>query len=151
MPVQEGSGAREFTAEVSHVTNGDAGNQNTFRAPTTDLEKRTNALFDFVNELESFVHALLGTSETSIAGVQGQFNTSHTHDGNGDTRIDFQRVYNNGDDAAAMVLATNGSLSITLNSASTVNFIASDGLTNIMEIDNDTQTVTVKNAVVVSP
>ena len=153
MPVPEGSGARDFTAEVNHVTNGDPGNQNTFRAATTDLEKRTNALLDFVNSLEDFVHKLLGTSETSIAGVQGQYNTEHVHDGSDSVRIDLQQVYNNNGNGgiSGLVMVDTGAINITLGLASTVNFIASDGSTSIMEIDNDTQTVTVKNAVVVSP
>lgn len=140
MSVTEGSGDREFTANVRHVTNGDPGNQNTFRAATTDLEKRTDALKDFVNSLETFVHDLLGTDSASISGVQGVFNSTHTHNGTGDVLLDNQQIYNNGDDNAVVNLATNGSYTINMASGTNVVINASDA-TPLFRIDNDTKKV----------
>lgn len=140
MPVPEGTGPRDFTSEVRHVTNGDPGNQNTFRAATLDLEKRSNALFDFTNALEAFVYALLGTDSGSVSGVQGNFNASHSHNGIGDTLLDNQQIYNNGDDDAVITLATNGSYTINLGTGSNLDIKAQDG-TLLFKIDNDTQKV----------
>jgi len=140
MPVVEGSGDREFTDDVRHVTNGDPGNQNTFRAPTVDLEKRTDALVDFVNALETFVYALLGTDDSSISGVQGVFNGGHVHNGLGDTLIDMQQVYSNGDDDAVINVATNGSVTINLGTGSNLQ-INTNGTDPLLTIDNDTEKV----------
>jgi len=140
MSVPIGSGPREFTESVRHVTNGDPGDQNTFRAPTTDLEKRSLALFDFVNALEEFVYALLGTDSESVSGVQGVFNSSHTHNGSGSALLDLQQVYNNGDDDATLNVATNGSLTVNLNNGTNLIVKASDG-TQLFKIDNDTKKV----------
>ena len=140
MAVPEGSGPREFTDVVRHVTNGDPGDQNTFRAATTDLEKRSLALLDFVNALESFVHSLLGTDSESVSGVQGVHNSEHNHNGSTSALLDLQQVYNNGNDDAVLSLATNGSLTVNLNSGSNLVVKASDG-TVLFKIDNDTKKV----------
>ena len=140
MPVPEGTGPRDFTPDVNHVTNGDPGNQNTFRAATVDLEKRSNALFDFTNALESFVYALLGTDSGSVSGVQGNFNASHVHNNIGDSLIDLQQVYNNGNDDAVLSLATNGSYTINLGTGTNLDIKADDG-TLLFKIDNDTKKV----------
>jgi len=140
MPVSEGTGPREFTDSVRHVTNGDPGNQNTFRAPTVDLEKRTLALIDFVNALEVFVQALLGTDSGSVAGVQGVINASHVHNGTGSALLDLQQMYNNGDDNAVINVATNGSVTINLAAGSTLNVKASD-TSPLLTINNDTKKV----------
>ena len=140
MPVPEGSGPREFTDDVRHVTNGDTGDQNTFRAATTDLEKRSLAVFDFVNALEEFVHALLGTDSESVSGVQGAYNNSHTHNGSTSALLDLQQMYNNGDDDATINVATNGSLTVNLNDGADLYVRAKDG-TQLLKIDNDTKKV----------
>lgn len=140
MPVTEGTGDGEFTPTVRHVTNGDPGNQNTFRAATVDLEKRTDAIFEFVNALETFVQALLGTDDTSISGVQGLFNANHVHNGVGDSILDGQQIYNNGDDDAVINLATNGSYTINLAVGTNLTINASD-TTQLFRIDNDTKKV----------
>jgi len=142
MPVLEGTGSREFTAEVRHVTNGDFGDQNTFRAATIDLEKRSNALIDFVNALETFVFDLLGNDNTSVSGVQGNINLNHSHNGIGDSLIDNQVVYNNGNDDAVISLATNGSYTINLAAGTSFSIVASDS-TPLLTVDNDTKVTTI--------
>lgn len=140
MSIPEGTGPREFTASVRHVTNGDPGNQNTFRAATVDLEKRSLALFDFANALETFVYALLGNDINTVSGVQGNYNSNHVHNGTGSSLIDMQRVYNNGDDDAVLNIATNGSFTINLNNGTSLVVNSDDG-TQLLKVDNDTKQV----------
>ena len=135
MPVSMGTGAREFPAAVRQITNGDPANQTTFRAPSIDLEKRTNSLRDHSNNLETFVKILLGADTKSVSGVQGKHNSEHTHNGEGSLLIDNQVIYNNGNKQAEVTLEAGGSFTVKAN----------DG-TILFEIDNDTKTVTIAAA-----
>ena len=61
--VIERSGADQFNMTLDHVTNGDPGNQETFRAPSINLENRTNELKRFVNDQSDILYSQLGTGE----------------------------------------------------------------------------------------
>ena len=141
MAVSEGNGAREFTEAVQLIANGDAVNQTNLRASAIDLEKRTNALKDHTNALESFTKELLGNDDESVGGIQGKFNNEHTHNGDDAYLIDLQQAYNNGDASAMVNVETNGAITLKLALGSKFTIRASDG-TILLEVDNDTKTVT---------
>lgn len=129
--VKKGTGQREFTETVSHVTNGDPSNQATFRKPSIDLEKRTLALLDAIDSAHALIQTLIGVDSKAITGLQGKHNVDHTHNGEGSSLLDLQSIYNNGDKNSEITLEIGGSLVIK----------ASDG-TPLLTIDNDTKTVT---------
>ena len=121
MPITLGSEDHPYPSAVTHVTNGQQGNQSTFRAPTEALEKRTSALKEFTEKIVARQLTLLGDSDTSISGVQGAFNIGHKHSGaNGDQLIDLNVAYTNGNDTANIGVVNNGSINYKLNGTSSV-------------------------------
>lgn len=128
MPVVTGSGVGEYNLTINHVSNGDPANQTVFRAPSINLENRTDALKTFVELQETLRNAQLGSSNSSIGGIQGTFNTSHQHTGGaGGALIDFSQVYQNDNDAAVFSLHVTGSFTI----KSTTNTV-------LLHLSNDT-------------
>ena len=121
MPITLGSEYHPYPSTVTHVTNGQQGNQSTFRAPTEALEKRTSALKEFTEKIVARQLTLLGDSDTAISGVQGTFNTNHKHSGaNGEQLIDLNVAYTNGNDTANIGVVNSGSVNYKLNGSSSV-------------------------------
>jgi len=128
--VIEGAGAGQYNLTIDHVTNGDPGNQDTFRAPSINLENRTDALKEFVNTQADIHYAQLGESETVVGGIQGDYNNNHRHSGADSILLDHQEVYNNGNADADVQLESGGSFQ----------FRDSTG-TVLLNMDNDTKKI----------
>jgi hypothetical protein len=79
------------------------------------LENRTAQIKTFVEAQETLRDAQLGTSDSSIGGVQGTFNSAHLHTGaDGSDRLDLQQAYDNAATSDAVIkLAAAGSFKVT--------------------------------------
>jgi hypothetical protein len=133
MPVTVGAGVGEYNSTIQHVSNGDPANQTVFRAPSINLENRTDALKTFTEAQETLRNAQLGSSDSAIGGVQGTFNTSHLHTGaDGSGLLDFQQIYNNDSDQADLQLAAGGYFEIKKSDS-----------TSLLKVDNDTGVVSI--------
>jgi hypothetical protein len=79
MPLNEGTGDREFTPTVDHIQNGEQGNQDNLSRPSLQLEERTNALKDFTQDLEELLNASIteiSSNTQRIVNLEGQSTAS---------------------------------------------------------------------------
>jgi len=112
MSVTEGTGAGQWPVVIQQVSNGEPASETVLRRPSIDLENRTLAHRTSTDAQETLRDLQLGTSPSSIGGVQGTFNTVHKHDGIDSALLDLQVAYDNGVDGAIIKLGAGGSLDI---------------------------------------